>query len=133
MQRDVYFGSRKVNGEEDAITLREADNYAIFLLDLKHYAKAKSLLRKTMPVARRVLGRNDLTTLRMLSRHARALGEDPDATIDDLREGVTTLEEIEPTAPRLLGDAHPDVVSLEKTLRGGRAALRARETPSGEV
>ena len=32
-----------------------------------------------------------------------ALYEDPDATLDDLREAVTTLEEIEPTARRVFG------------------------------
>ena len=38
-------------------TLREANNYAISLSKLQRYEEAKSLLRKTIPVARRVLGR----------------------------------------------------------------------------
>ena len=56
--------------------------------------------------------------------------EDPGATLDDLRDAVTTLEEIEPTARSLLGDAHPSTASIKESLRDARAALRARETPS---
>ena len=55
--------------------------------------------------------------------------ENPTATLDDLREAVTTLEETERTARRVLGRAHPIVVAMEQSLRNARAALRARETP----
>ena len=61
--------------------------------------------------------------------YGRALYSDPDATLDDLREAVNTIEEVEPIARRVLGGAHPTVVELEKSLRSARAALRARETP----
>ena len=57
--------------------------------------------------------------------------EDPAATLDDLRKAVTTLEEIERTARRVLGGAHPLTVrGIEVELRKSQAALRARETPS---
>ena len=59
-----------------------------------------------------------------------ALFEDDGATLDDLREGVTTLQETGRTARRVLGGAHPLVLNLEKSLRDARAVLRARETPS---
>ena len=51
------------------------------------------------------------------------------ATLDDLREGVTTLEDTERTARRVLGGAHPTTTGIENTLQYARAALRARETP----
>ena len=51
------------------------------------------------------------------------------ATLDDLREAVVTLEEIERTARRVLGGAHPTTTEIEGALRDARAALRARETP----
>ena len=54
-------------------------------------------------------------------------------TLNDLREAVTTLEETERIARRVLGSAHPVTVGIEGTLKFSRAALRARETPSGEV
>ena len=56
--------------------------------------------------------------------------EDPAATLDDLHEAVTTLEEVERTARRVLGGAHPLTPAFEDSLQKARAALRARETPS---
>ena len=58
---------------------------------------------------------------------AMALYRNDNATLDDLREAVTTLEEIEPIARRVLGSAHPLVSNIEGPLREARAALRARE------
>ena len=55
--------------------------------------------------------------------------DDPDATLDDLREAVTTLEETERIARRVFGGVHPLTVGLEGDLRDARAALRARKTP----
>ena len=58
-----------------------------------------------------------------------ALYEDGDATLDDLREAVTTLDETERTARRVLGGDHPLAAAIEYDLQDARAALRARETP----
>ena len=71
---------------------------------------------------------NGFLTLRINA--AMALYKDTDATLDDLREAVTTLEDVERTARRVLGGAHPTTAWIEETLRNARAALRARETPS---
>ena len=51
------------------------------------------------------------------------------ATLADLREAVTTLGEIEPTARRVLGGAHPLTVGIGEALRAVRATLGRRETP----
>ena len=61
--------------------------------------------------------------------YARALYENPGATLDDLREAVTTLEDTEKNARRVFGGAHPMVESIEFHLRKSRAALMARDTP----
>ena len=92
--------------------------------------EAKSLLQKTIPVARRVLGEGHELTLTMRWLYAEALYEDPDATLDDLREAVTSLEETTRIARRVLGGAHPTTEGIEEELQDARAALRARETPS---
>ena len=55
---------------------------------------------------------------------------DDGATLDDLREAVASLEDLERTARRVLGAAHPLASGIENELREARAALRARETPS---
>ena len=121
----------RLNGEDHRETLREAGNYARSLTEFERFEEAKSLMRKTMPVARRVLGDNNDDVLRMRGIYAQTLFEDPAATLDDLREAVTTLEDMEPIARRLLGNSHPTVRATEFGLRQTRAALRARETPGG--
>jgi hypothetical protein len=73
MYRDVYSGRLKLNGEEHERTLVAALNYAVTLHDLKRYAQVKALLRKTIPVAQRVLGDSDDTTLRLRKTYATAL------------------------------------------------------------
>ena len=56
--------------------------------------------------------------------------EDPGATLDDLRDAVTTLEDTARIARRVFGGAHPTTTGIERRLRNARAVLRARETPS---
>ena len=128
MRRDVYSGDLRLHGEEHKETLIDAYNYANDLVRLDRFEEAKALLRKTIPVARRVLGEADDTTLRMRCLYADALYK-ADVTLDDLREAATTLEEIERTARRVLGGAHPTTEIIGLNLQATRAALRARETP----
>ncbi len=97
---------------------------------LQRFAEAKAVLRKTIPVVRRVLGDRDELKLTTMSIYAATLYKDPGAALDDLREAVTTLEETERTARRVMGGAHPLTTAIERDLRNARAALRARETPS---
>ena len=111
-----------------------ACNYAATLTDLplslQRFEEAKLVLRKTIPVARRVLGREHRLTFKMRWNYARALYDDDGATLDDLREASNTLEDVEPVARRVLGGSHPDVAEMKKDLQLAQAALRARETPS---
>ena len=130
MRDDVYSGTLKLYGEEHRETLVEADNYAVALSDLGRFEEAKSLIRKTMPVARRVLGESDQLVLGMRQNFALTLYRDEGSTLADLHDAVTMLEGIEPTARRVLGGAHPLMETIEISLRKARAALRARETQS---
>ena len=97
---------------------------------LQRFDEAKSLLLKVTPVARRVLGENHDITLAMRTSYASALYSDDGAKLDDLREAVETLEDIERTARRVLGGAHPLAMAISKFLRNVRTVLRARETQS---
>jgi hypothetical protein len=123
MKRDVYSGRLELYGEEDGQSLGAARNYAAGLIALGRYADAKSWLRKQIPMASRVLGNSNLDTLVMKKMYARALSEDPGATLADLREAVSTLEETERTARRVLGGTHPDTERIEDKLQDARAAL----------
>ena len=100
------------------------NNYASTLNGLQRFEEAKSLLRKMIPVARRVLGENDDLPFRMRKVYAKALYKADGSTLDDLREAVSTLEETEQTARRVFGGAHPLTKSIDYDLREARAALR---------
>ena len=137
MNRDVHSGFLKRMGEENSNTLSAAISYAVSLNKLNRCGEVKALLRKTLPVARRVLGERNEFMLRMRQHIAEALYKDGSATLSDLREAVNTLEETERTARRVMGGAHPMIEDLEGRLRESRAALSSREasretvTPSG--
>ena len=99
------------------------------LVSLQRSEEAKALLRRTLPVARRVLGEGAKLTLKMRWLYATALYAPTSASLGDLREAVNTLEDTTPTARRVLGGEHPSTVQIEMSLREAREALRARETP----
>ena len=127
MRQEVYSGHLKLNGREHYDTLREAENYAASLIDLERFEEARSLIRKRIPAARRVLGASHDITIRMSRSYARALYNDSDATLDDLREAVETLEETERTARRVFGGAHPLTGRIERSLQNARTMLLFRE------
>ena len=60
--------------------------------------------------------------------YAIALCNDEGATFDDIHEAVTTLEETQRTARRVLGGTHPITKGIDDTLQEAREALSARET-----
>ena len=61
----------------------------------------------------------------MLWNYGEALYRDDAATLDDLREAVSTLEDAERTARQVLGGVHPTTGEIERALRDARAALQA--------
>ena len=81
-----------------------------------------------MPVARRVLGENNESTLRVRWLYGRVLYRDDAATLDDLHEAVTTLEDAARISRRVLGGAHPVTAGIETDLRNARLVLSARES-----
>ena len=66
----------------------------------------------------------------MMWIYARSLYDKPGATLDDLREAVTMLEDAARIARRVLGGAHPLTLDIEDTLKRARAELAAREALS---
>ena len=127
MKRDVYSGRLKLNGEEHPQTLIVANNYANSLCNLQRHAEAKTLLRKTIPVARRNFGDSSDLTLQLRANYAAALYMDDGATLDDIREAMSTLEEIERIARRVFGGRHPTAVRMVRSLQKARAVLSTRE------
>jgi hypothetical protein len=140
LQRAVYLECLKSRGEGHRETVLEASEYANYLIALKRYKEVKELLRRTLPAAEHVLGkdhergcREDVYNggfgilLKMHWLYAEALYKDAGATLDDLREAVATLEILERDARIVLGDnARRFVEDIESSLRDARAALRRR-------
>ena len=127
LRQDVYSGFSKLKGEKHSRSLQAANNYAASLLALKRFEEVESLMRETIPVARRVFGESHEIMLWMRWTYARALYNADGATLDDIREAVTALEDLEQTARRVLGRAHPLTESMEGGLRDARVVLRTRE------
>ena len=65
----------------------------------------------------------------MQLNNARALYMNTDATLDDLHEAVTTLEDAERTSRRVLGGAHPLTNNIEHTLKVARFTLASFDAP----
>ena len=84
-------------------------------------------MRPIAELTRRLLGESHEITLKMRLSYARALYEDPAATLDDVREAVTMFEDAERIARRVLGGAHPNSCLMAGSLREARKTLRARE------
>ena len=85
-----------------------------------------------------IKGRREAQRLKQKKRDRKKQADGPcykadGATLDDLRAAVTTLEDTERIARRVLGGAHPLTNAIETALQNARAALRARETtpPAG--
>ena len=127
MYREVYSGHLKLLGEEHGDTLAAAYNYVLPLIDLRRPGEVKSLMRKTIPVARRILSENSELTLSMNQVYALALYDDDGATLVDVREAVTTLEDSLRISRRVLGGAHPLTMAIELNLKGARMVLSAHE------
>ena len=82
-----------------------------------------------MPVAQRVLGEGHRLTLKMRLCYAQQLSMADCATLDDLREAATTLEDAGRIARRVFGGSNPLTKAIDDDLQNARAVLRARETP----
>ncbi len=124
--QDNYTRRSKLSGDEHKETIREAICYALGLIDASRFKDAKALMCKTLPVARRVISESHDLTLRIRKVYARALFMDASTTLNDLREAVTTLEETERIARRVLGGAHPIAAEIEDDLQDAREVLELR-------
>ena len=61
--------------------------------------------------------------------HARALYLNTGASLDNLREAVTTLEDTVRIARRVFGNSNPFTEGIQMEQNNARAVLRARESP----
>ena len=84
--------------------------------------------QKQLPGDLRTTNRQDSTdAAALVGPYGQSLYGNDVATLDDLREAVATLEDVERIARRVLGGAHPTTEGTEHDLRQARAVLRFRE------
>jgi hypothetical protein len=128
LQRDVYSGRLKLYGENHQETIWSAGYLANSLYRTRRFNEGKALLRKVIPVARRVLGKGNIDVVRLRWSYGCFLYRAPDATLDDIREAVATLEETYSTVRRVFGAEHTYTREMDPhDLRLAQAELRARE------
>ena len=94
-------------------------------MSFKGFEEAKPMLRKVIPVARRVLGEDHDLTLSLRWIYANTLSMNESATIADLSEAVTSLESVEISYKRVFGASHPETQKVQNALNSARAALAA--------
>ena len=119
MSRDVYSETLRLYDEESIDNLREANNYAMHLIEARRFKEAKRILRKGIPVARRVLGPEHDLTMSMREDLCRAT-LDGDSAANEKREALRALEDTVGLMRRVLGAQHPETQRAQVTLESYR-------------
>ena len=84
-----------------------AQNYAISLLYRRRYGEARDIFGDLIPVARRRLGPEAITTLKLRGLYARTLFEADGASHADVLQAITLLEDASRIVKRVFGPSHP--------------------------
>ena len=123
LRRDVYSGTVRLKGKHHAETMTECGNLVINLIELERFQEAKRLLRKVIPVARRVLGNEHNLTLSLCEDLSRATLLDGDSSAEEVREAVRALEDTLGVWRRVLGPQHPNTQRVQQNLEAYREAF----------
>ena len=82
-------------------------------------------MREQLPKARRALGAENDTFLRLRGLYANALRDDHGSSRDDVVEAVTIFEELSSTARRIYGESHPFAKLIQHELMDAQEKLAA--------
>ena len=85
------------------------------LVDCKKWDEARQMRREFSPRLRRVLGTEDSRVLASRAAGARILYEHPDASLEEAREAVTSLEKIARTTERVLSENDGSIQTIMYT------------------
>ena len=85
------------------------------LVDCKKWDEARQMQREISPRLRRVLGTEDSRVLASRSAGARILYEHPDASLEEARKAVTSLEKIARTTERVLSENDGSIQTIMYT------------------
>ena len=90
------------------------------LLDLRRFKEAKRVLRKVVPVARRVLGNHHELTLSICEDLCRATLLDGGSSANEKRDALKMLEDTLGVMRRVLGPQHPETQRVQGSLHSYR-------------
>jgi hypothetical protein len=124
----IYSGMKALNGPRNEFTILSAANLASSLEDNERKAAALSLAAEYLPIAESVLGPHDITTLRLRKCCLRARIQ-TGASLDDVREVMSSCEDLHRTAIQVLGSQHPFTELIKddvEVCRKGIARTEAR-------
>ena len=103
-----------------------AMNITLNLRYLGRHTEAQEFLRGRLPVAERVLGRENITSLRLRWLYANCLRNNDDGSLDNLVEAAETLESVAKLWKRVMGERHPEMAKVLHALESVRKMLRLR-------
>ena len=103
-------------------------NLSVSLTDLKRYEEARSIQRKVIPAALRILGPENDTTLLLLRTNVRSVYSDPKATLADLRQAERSMRDVLQKTRRIYGVSHPDTETCERFMHNVKEILAERNS-----
>ena len=122
LHHQVYADSVRL-GLASSTTLEYALSLCATVVYAGRYTEAKSLLCKLLPEARRDLGVEDDTYIRLRATYGQALLECDEASRDDVVEAMAIFEELSTTIRRIYGTAHPFMPRIQADIEEARKKL----------
>ena len=102
---------------EDPLILQDVTNLGESLVHTSHFTEARSLMRKHLPIARRVVGPDHEITYGIIETLAGAMFQNALAPRKDLVEATEMLTKQLKRLRQVLGAAHPDTQRHEGYLK----------------
>ena len=131
LQREIFAETKEHFGIEHMETLEAAHSLAFELVESGHCVECTQFFFefRILDLAMRIFGAEHDVTLTLRTLQGRALSEDENASLDNLRQAVDILEDVGPILSRVLGPRHPDTLSNEEALGEAREKLARAEAP----
>merc|ERR1712129_328270 len=124
LKREVFARYVAVLGASHERTIQSGCNVAVSMKKLGQWEETRQFVRnQLLPEARRSLGSNHDSTLRIHQILANALRFDPEHTRDDLLEAEAILQDVAQRRRLVFGPAHPETRRTDTNLSKTRAQL----------
>ena len=115
-----------------AATIIDALNLVESLIDAELFKEAKSLLRDTIPTARRTLDSEHDLMLTLRSLYACTIYRDTNSS-RAVHEAVAILEDVLQTTRRVFGTSHPNFIEFGTYLENARMRLADDESRAADA